>query len=92
MTLASSTAANTPVRRLNHIIYATPDLELGIETHEELLGVRAILGGQHPGHGTRTRSFDWTAEPFSKFLDPIQTNQGPIVPAGSASIVCDCHG
>ena len=39
--------------RLDHLVYATPDLNLGIETIDKLLGVRATAGGQHPGLGTR---------------------------------------
>ena len=38
--------------RVDHLVYATPDLGLGIDTVERLLGVRAIPGGQHPGAGT----------------------------------------
>ena len=39
--------------RLDHLVYATPDLNLGIDTIEKVLGVRATPGGQHPGLGTR---------------------------------------
>jgi hypothetical protein len=39
--------------RLDHLVYATPDLSLGVETIEKLFGVRATPGGQHPGLGTR---------------------------------------
>jgi hypothetical protein len=39
--------------RVDHLVYATPDLERGIKTLEGLLGVRATPGGQHPGLGTR---------------------------------------
>ena len=39
--------------RVDHLVYATPDLELGIRTIEKLTGVRASAGGQHPGLGTR---------------------------------------
>jgi hypothetical protein len=39
--------------RIDHLVYATPDLDLGIATIEKLLGVRATAGGQHPGLGTR---------------------------------------
>ena len=47
-------AAPTPLlTRLDHLVYATPDLSLGIETVDKLLGVRATPGGQHPGLGTR---------------------------------------
>jgi hypothetical protein len=38
---------------VDHLVYATPDLELGIQTIEKLTGVRASAGGQHPGLGTR---------------------------------------
>lgn len=39
--------------RIDHLIYATPDLATGIARVEQLLGVRATPGGQHPGRGTR---------------------------------------
>ena len=39
--------------RVDHLVYATPDLNRGIEEIEKLLGVRASPGGQHPGRGTR---------------------------------------
>ncbi|MEO8260101.1 MAG: VOC family protein [Acidobacteriota bacterium] len=38
---------------VDHLVYATPDLALGVDTLERLLGVRAAPGGQHPGLGTR---------------------------------------
>ncbi len=41
------------ISRVDHLVYATPDLNRGIEEIEKLLGVRAIAGGQHPGRGTR---------------------------------------
>ena len=34
-------------------MYATPDLQAGIDRVEKLLGIRASAGGQHPGRGTR---------------------------------------
>ncbi len=39
--------------RVDHLVYATPDLNVGIDTIEKLLGIRATPGGQHPGMGTR---------------------------------------
>jgi hypothetical protein len=39
--------------RVDHLVYATPDLNRGVEEIEKLLGVRATPGGQHPGRGTR---------------------------------------
>jgi hypothetical protein len=39
--------------RVDHLVYATPDLKAGIERIEKLSGVRASAGGQHPGRGTQ---------------------------------------
>lgn len=39
--------------RVDHLVYATPDLQMGIERVERTLGVRASQGGQHLGRGTR---------------------------------------
>jgi hypothetical protein len=39
--------------RIDHLVYATPDLQLGIDAIEKQLGVKATAGGQHPGLGTR---------------------------------------
>lgn len=38
---------------VDHLVYAVPDLELGIARIESLLGIRAVQGGRHPGGGTR---------------------------------------
>ena len=46
-------AADGVLAQVDHIVYATPDLRLGIDTAEKLFGVRATPGGQHPGLGTR---------------------------------------
>lgn len=41
------------VARVDHLVYATADLEKGVAEIEKLFGVRATPGGQHPGRGTR---------------------------------------
>jgi hypothetical protein len=38
---------------VDHLVYATPDLEGTVGALEQLLGVRASEGGRHPGRGTR---------------------------------------
>jgi hypothetical protein len=38
---------------VDHLVYATPDLRLGVERVERMLGVVASPGGQHLGRGTR---------------------------------------
>jgi hypothetical protein len=37
---------------VDHLVWGSPDLEREIDRIEELLGVRAVLGGRHPGEGT----------------------------------------
>ncbi len=39
--------------RIDHLVYASPDLERGVDHLHALLGVRATPGGRHPGWGTR---------------------------------------
>jgi hypothetical protein len=38
---------------VDHLVFAAPDLEEGIDAVEALTGVRAAGGGSHPGMGTR---------------------------------------
>src|SRR5262249_11322359 len=51
--LSPTPGAGSVVSRVDHLAYATPDLEKGVAEIERLLGVRATPGGQHPGRGTR---------------------------------------
>ena len=39
--------------QLDHIMYACPDLRSGIDEIYELTGVMPVIGGSHPGVGTR---------------------------------------
>jgi len=50
---AQTSPASALLTQVDHLVFATPDLELGVNTIEKLLGVRATPGGQHPGVGTR---------------------------------------
>jgi Glyoxalase-like domain len=50
---AGQKASAKLISRIDHLVYATPDLHRGVEEIEKLLGVRATVGGQHPGRGTR---------------------------------------
>lgn len=38
---------------IDHLVWSTPDLDLGIRQIEELTGVQPVAGGSHPGAGTR---------------------------------------
>lgn len=39
--------------KLDHLLWAVPDLDYGIARFEELTGLRPAVGGTHPGFGTR---------------------------------------
>ena len=53
-TIGSARQPSTPLlARIDHLVYATPDLQRGIDAIEKQLGVKATAGGQHPGLGTR---------------------------------------
>ena len=32
---------------IDHLIFAAPSLELGMDVIEEIIGVRPVVGGQH---------------------------------------------
>ena len=40
-------------RTIDHLVYAVPDLEKTMDSLENQLGVRPILGGTHPNQGTK---------------------------------------
>jgi hypothetical protein len=54
VTVAVTHAQQAPLlAQIDHLVYATPDLNVGVNTIEKILGIRATPGGQHPGMGTR---------------------------------------
>ena len=46
---ADETTSTALVATVDHLVYATPDLQVGVERVERIMGVRASPGGQHPG-------------------------------------------
>ncbi len=40
------------LKRIDHLVYATPDFAASVADFEASLGVRPIMGGQHSGRGT----------------------------------------
>jgi len=43
----------TVPRGVDHLIYAVPDLDAGMDRVQSLLGVRPLVGGRHAEYGTR---------------------------------------
>jgi len=72
--------SNRGVERLDHLVYAVPDLEQGIERLEAKLGVRAAAGGRHVGEGSRNALIGLGNDAYLEVLAPDPTQPLPARP------------
>lgn len=65
---------------LDHLVYATPDLEATGRELESRLGVRASAGGQHPGRGTHNALISIGPKAYLEIIapDPLQPATRPV--------------
>jgi hypothetical protein len=65
---------------LDHLVYATPDLEATCRDLEIRLGVRASAGGQHPGRGTHNALISIGPKAYLEIIapDPLQPETRPV--------------
>jgi len=80
---ASGIAQDTSSRllpKVDHLIYATPDLDTTVDELEKLLGVRAAPGGEQPGRGTRNALISLGANSYLEIVGPDPKQPQPSRP------------
>ena len=83
VTAASGVAQDTSssiLSKVDHLIYATPDLDTTVAEMEKLLGVKAAPGGQQPGRGTRNALISLGENSYLEIVGPDPKQPQPSQP------------
>ncbi|NHZ70412.1 MAG: VOC family protein, partial [Proteobacteria bacterium] len=66
--------------QIDHLVFATPDLDQGTSYIEELLGVDAVAGGTHPDFGTHNSLVSLGHHTYLEIVAPDPHRTDPSIP------------
>lgn len=65
---------------IDHLVYATPDVDATVSALAGRLGVRAVTGGRHPGRGTRNALIGLGPRCYLEIVGPDAEQPAPAGP------------